>query len=407
MLDSEESGRAKVSLSSLRLGNFRNYAELSLDITTGPVVLVGPNGGGKTNIMEAISLFAPGRGLRRARADLLPYHHNNGNSTAVWSVSADVMTEDGPISCGTGVLPQDQDSFNDTMIGKELGGGNPRRRVIKINGEFASQTALAEQFAVSWMTPDMDDILASSPSERRRFLDRLVVAFDPAHAGRLQRFEKLYRQRNKLFDDGNLDASWFDAIEAQMGTSGMAIIAARQALVDALDIEAAMPVPMFPSARLSLEGDAEEWLRNMPSVEVEDRICGIARSNRKAGLTAMPGPMNSILTVVHSDTGKSAEMSSTGEQKALVISIILAHARLQSKRLMRPPILLLDDIASHLDSPRQQALFELTAQLSGQVWFSGTELAAFKSMTVDPNVFLIEDGRVAQNQCGLKAVRRR
>lgn len=382
-----------VTVASLKLGNFRNYAELSLEAEAGPVVLVGANGAGKTNIMEAISLLAPGRGLRRAKTNLLAHQPNaGGKASPVWSVAANIMTVDGPIRCGTGTVLQDN--------------GDVGRRVVKLNGDYSSQNALAEHFAISWMTPDMDDVLASAPSERRRFLDRLVIAFDPAHAGRLQRYEKLYRQRNKLLDEGHQDAGWYDVLEAQMAESGMAVIAARQALVDALDREAAEPMPMFPSAKLFLEGDAEEWLRTMPSVEVEDRIRDVAKANRLAGNSTMPGPMNSVLNVVHSATGKSAELSSTGEQKALVISIILAHARLQSARLMRPPILLLDDIASHLDLPRRQALFELTAELTGQVWFSGTDLSSFSAMTVAPNVIEIEAGHIAQKNFGLSAVRR-
>ena len=383
-------------MAALRLGNFRNYPSLELNIMAGPVVLYGPNGAGKTNILEAISLLAPGRGLRRAKAALLPHQPSrslapSAAASPLWSVSAEVMTDDGPLSCGTGTMMQDN--------------GEVGRRVIKINGEFSSQTALAEHFAVSWLTPDMDDVLAAAPSERRRFLDRLVIAFDPAHAGRLQRYEKLYRQRNRLLDEGQSDASWYEALEAQMAASGMAIIAARQALVDALDQEAAAPVPMFPSARLFLDGEAEDWLQTMPAVEVEDRICEVARRNRQAGQAMMPGPMSSLLQVVHSGTGQVAEMSSTGEQKALVISVILAHARLQNTRLRRPPLLLLDDIASHLDGERRRALFELTAQLQGQVWFTGTDLAPFRPMADDANVFSIEDGQIAPHN-GLAAVRR-
>ncbi|MCE2516533.1 MAG: DNA replication/repair protein RecF [Alphaproteobacteria bacterium] len=383
-----------VSVTALRLGNFRNYMSLDLAVAEGPVVLYGPNGAGKTNILEAISLLAPGRGLRRARAALLPHQpirQDATTSSPLWSVSAEVMTADGPISCGTGTMMQDN--------------GDVGRRVIKVNGEFSSQTTLAEHFAVSWMTPDMDDVLAAAPSERRRFLDRLVIAFDPAHAGRLQRYEKLYRQRNRLLEEGQSDASWYDALETQMAASGIAIIAARQALVDALDQEASAPLPMFPSARLFLDGEAEDWLRTMPAVEVEDRICDLARRNREAGQSTMPGPMSSVLQVVHSGTGQVAEMSSTGEQKALVISVILAHARLQHTRLRRPPILLLDDIASHLDGERRQALFELTAELRGQVWFSGTDLSPFRTMADNANVFSIEDGQIAPHN-GFAAVRR-
>jgi len=374
-----------LAITTLRLNNFRNYQSLDLRFADEPVavVLVGPNGAGKTNMLEALSLLAPGRGLRRAKSDVLPRRGAGKPSdgmamTPAWSVSAQLITDDAPLSLGTGTLPQDH--------------GEVGRRVIKINGEFSSQAALAEHLAVSWLTPDMDGVLAAAPSERRRFLDRLVIAFDPAHAGRIQRYEKAYRQRNRLLEENHRDQQWFEALEAQLAESGIAIIAARQSLVEALDAEAASPWPAFPAARLRLEGDAEDWLATMPAVDAEDRIRGEARRHRLNGSAAMPGPMNSLLVVRHSGTGQDAELSSTGEQKALVISVILAHARLQSKRLKRPPLLLLDDIVSHLDEARRRSLFDLTASLSGQVWFSGTDAALFADMPGHPSFVFVDAG---------------
>lgn len=389
-------GQERVAVMALRLNNFRNYIEL--DVTTssggdsGAVVLYGPNGAGKTNIMEAVSLLAPGRGLRRAKAEMLAHNpqktpHKTPQKT--WSVSAEVITPDGLVKCGTGTIKQDAPKKDND---------ESTRRVVKVNGEFAPQSALAELFAVSWLTPDMDDVLAASPSERRRFLDRLVIAFDGAHAGRLQRYEKLHRERHRLMDEGQNDEGWYQALEAQMAQSGVAIIAGRQALVEALDQEAQMPIPAFPSARLWLEGEAEDWLKTMPAVEVEDRLCELARECRHQhqGQGIMPGPMNSLLQVCVEQTGVLAQMSSTGEQKALLISVVLAHARLQGKRLKRPPILLLDDIAAHLDESRRRALFELTADLYGQVWFSGTDVSLFSDITHSADVFRIENANLTR-----------
>ena len=379
-----------VWVSSLQAHGFRNYLSLDLSLENRPVVLVGPNGAGKTNIMEAVSLLAPGRGLRRAKAQMWPYTPPQIKAeppAKTWSIAAQVHTDDGPVRAGTGTKPQEE---------SELG-----RRIIKLNGEVSSQTALAEAFAVSWLTPEMDDILATSPSERRRFLDRLVIAFDPAHAGRLQRFEKLYRQRNRLIDDGKWDEDWLSALEAQMAEAGIAIIAARQSMVAALDEEAALPLPMFPSARLSLEGQAEEWLKTMPAVDVEERLVAASRNARHNGDISIPGPTSSLLVVSHSQTGQIAEMSSTGEQKALLISVILAHARLQAKRLSKPPLLLLDDIVSHLDEERRKSLFELTTSLGGQVWFSGTDTTQFKDLGVSgltPQIISIQDGVASPKQ---------
>ena len=372
-----------VWISDVTLTGYRNYDQLTLRLDGSPVVLVGANGAGKTNLMEAISLLAPGRGLRRAKTAQLARRSPVSAGQAGWSIAAKVETPDGPFKAGTGVLADDNQE-------------SPRR-TIRIDGVDQSQTALAERLAVSWLTPEMDDVLASSPSERRRFLDRLVIAFDPAHTGRLQRYEKAARQRNRLLDDRAGDDHWFEALESEMASSGVAIIAARIALVKALDQEAREPLPAFPSARLSLEGEAESWLENMPAVDVEDRIRDSARLARKQGDRNMPGAAASLLKVYHSGTGQEAELSSTGEQKALVISVILAHARLQAKRLGKPPVLLLDDIASHLDRYRRESLFELAAGLQGQVWFSGTDLGLFAPMMARAQVVSLSSGRIAEN----------
>lgn len=372
-----------VWLAQLTLSGYRNYDTVSLALDHRPVVLTGPNGAGKTNLMEAISLLAPGRGLRRAKTAQLarqPQPAANADQPNPWSVAARVETPEGPVQAGTGVLAENLTENS--------------RRVVRIDGEFSSQMELAERFAVSWLTPEMDQVLAAAPSERRRFLDRLVIAFDPAHSGRLQRYDKAARQRGRLLDEGQGDAAWLEALEAEMAASGVAIIAARKALVDALDREAAQPVPVFPSARLELDGEAEGWMDAMPAIEVEDRIRAEARSARARGDKTMPGASASVLIARHSGTGQQAELSSTGEQKALVISVVLAHARLQARRLRRPPVLLLDDIASHLDARRREALFELACDLDGQVWFSGTDAAMFDKVLSKGQHVPIAGGRL-------------
>ena len=384
--------KPEIWLAALRLQCFRNYQSLQLELSDQHIVLCGENGVGKTNILEAISLLAPGRGLRRAKTNLLLYKppyasfYKEAMDDEIlsdsWSVSAEVMTEDGMLKVGTGKSESEQ--------------GENGRRIVKVNGAFSSQMALAEHFAVSWLTPEMDGVLAASPSERRRFLDRLVIAFDPAHAGRLQRFEKLYRQRNRLLEDGAGDKGWFEALEAQMAESGVAIIAARQSLIFALNAEIKTQRSLFPAAQLTLEGDVETWLETMPAIDVEDRIKKEAKVNRLAGNTNMPSPMMSLWHVTHSGTGQTAMMSSTGEQKALVISVVLAHARLQDTRLQLSPILLLDDIASHLDQQHRKALFELTEGLRGQVWFSGTDADIFDEISGRAKVIHIKGGQIAR-----------
>lgn len=368
----------------LGLSRFRNYHDLDLMLDERMVILIGPNGAGKTNIMEAVSLMAPGRGLRRAKREQLMLNGEAHKRPAAafsdnwrWAISCEAVTEFGAFWAGTG---------------EEVNQDNGRR-VIRLDGVNASQAALAERLAISWLTPDMDSVLAGSPSERRRFLDRLVIAFDPAHAGRLSRYERGMRQRNRLLEDGAEDR-WLAAVEQELAETGVAIIAARQTMGDALDQEAAMPVVGFPAARLRITGLAETWLHDMPAVDVEDRIRSAARSQRQLGEVTMPGPHNSVLEVRHSDTGQMAETSSTGEQKSLVISVILAHARLQNQRLSRPPILLLDDIVSHLDAERRLALFALTSALPGQVWFSGTDSISFAPISREANVIHLDKGQL-------------
>ena len=388
--DSEQASIPEVWLSELALDGFRNYDKLELGIGHGPVVLTGPNGAGKTNLLEAVSLLAPGRGLRHAKTAQLARHSRvtgsdpERDATPRWAVSARVETSDGPFRAGTG------------LTGDE--GEEKPRRGVRIDGEPASQADLAERFAVSWLTPEMDQVLASSPSARRRFLDRLVIAFDPAHSGRLTRYEKAARQRSRLLDDGRGDEVWLDALEAEMATSGVAIVAARKTLVEALDREASLPVPAFPSARLRLEGQTEEWIDQMPAVDVEDRIREEARKLRQAGGKKVPGAAGSLLVATHSGTGQDAEFCSTGEQKALVVSVVLGHARLQSRRLLRPLLLLLDDVASHLDGYRREALLDLVGEMPAQAWFSGTNADDFAAVLDSGQHVPIEGGRVADGR---------
>ena len=370
---------SSVWLSDLSLTRFRNYGELRLSLDARRVVLTGANGAGKTNLMEAISLLAPGRGLRRAKIAQMACHDCGEQG---WTVSAQVETEEGSLRAGTGIVANEEDDEEAS------------RRIIRINGEPAAQMDLAERFAVSWLTPEMDQVLGDSPSARRKFLDRLVIAFDPAHTGRLQRYDKATRQRSRLLDEGKGDEAWFEALETEIATSGVAIVAARKSLVEALDTEAQKPLEEFPSAQLELRGEAEEWMDSMPAVEVEDRIKAEAKEARLRGEKTILGASKSILITRHSDTGQDAESSSTGEQKALVISVILAHAQLQANRLSHPPLLLLDDIASHLDEARRESLFEVTSSLKGQVWFSGTDQENFKIPLKDSQHIEIEEGRL-------------
>ena len=381
---------ASVWVRKAHLTRFRNYDDAAFTFDARPVILLGSNGAGKTNLMEAISLLAPGRGLRRAGHEQFCKIGSTAESGWQWAVSCEVVTDSGA----------DSGAFQ-FGTGAEAGDENTRR-VVRMDGAPAPQMAVASRVGISWLTPSMDGVLASAAGERRRFLDRLVIAFDPAHAGRLTRQARALRQRNHLLEEGG-EEGWLAGLEHELAAASVAIIAARLALVSALNHETSMSVSeggatsgatasSFPSAQLKLCGEVEDWLGAMPAVDVEERISIAARDARQRGETSMPGAHQSFLEVRHAHTGLVAESSSTGEQKALVISVILAHARLQNQRLGRPVILLLDDIVAHLDAERRLALFAETAGLAGQVWFSGIDHASFAPIARDATVINLEDG---------------
>ncbi len=394
-------GACEVWVRKAHLTRFRNYDDAAFTFDARPVILLGSNGAGKTNLMEAISLLAPGRGLRRAGHEQFCKIGAVAENGWQWAVSCEVVTDSGADSgvfqFGTGVEASAQ--MGGAQAGGVQAGDENSRRVVRMDGAPVAQMAVASRVGISWLTPAMDGVLASAAGERRRFLDRLVIAFDPAHAGRLTRQARALRQRNHLLEEGG-DSSWLAGLEHELAAASVAIIAARLALVNALNHETSMSAATaragttsgFPSAQLKLCGEVEDWLGAMPAVDVEERISIAARDARQRGETSMPGAHQSFLEVRHARTGLVAESASTGEQKALVISVILAHARLQNQRLGRPVILLLDDIVAHLDAERRLALFAETAGLAGQVWFSGIDHASFAPIARDATVINLEDG---------------
>ena len=373
---------ARIFVSSLTLTSFRNYAFLKLDLTAQmakPVVLIGPNGAGKTNLLEALSLFSPGRGLRRAaRADFL-YHNRDEGAAPVWGVSAHIETDMGPLQASTGLSADKPDGA----------------RLFRLNGAKSSASQIATQVALSWLTPQMDGLFIGSPSARRRFIDRLVIAFDPAHSARLSRYEKWYRERLKLIQE-QADETWLDALETQLGEMGVAIMAARSALVRSLSESAYQGDEAygFPRLHMSMTGGGCAWLDHEPAAVVEDKIKQDARHRRKAGELTMLGPQAQDLDTIHLAKNQPASLASTGEQKALMIAAILAHARLQEQRLSRPPLLLLDDVAAHLDETRRACLFAATSELQGQVWYSGTDRQAFEKLEPFAQFLHVEDGKI-------------
>lgn len=364
---------------SLQLTNFRSYGQAALsDPENGFVVLHGPNGAGKTNILEAVSLFSPGRGLRGARITDMRQNTAQG----VWSVAGKVETAYGTIQMGTGQDPE------------------KNRRIVRINGEtMPGQSALAEYLSCVWMTPQMDRLFLEGPASRRRFLDRLIFAFDPGHAGRVTRYENAMRQRSKLLQDGNNDDAWLDGLEAQMAETGVSLAAARLDFSRRLQraIDGDEDAHIFPRANIRCSGTLEALLRDSPALEVEEMFQYQLRETRGADAVtggAATGPHKSDLDVVYTEKNMPADQCSTGEQKALLIGLILAHSRLIKAEKGAPPILLLDEVAAHLDEDRRAALYDVLQKLGGQVWMTGTDAALFETLEGRARFFKVEQGHI-------------
>ena len=378
----------RVGVTRLLLTDFRNYHKARVAVGTGPVVLTGPNGAGKTNLLEALSFLSPGRGLRGARLSEIDRRTDPGSEAAAggWAVAAVVETARGAVRVGTGRDP-----------------GTGERRLVRIDGELVrSQAALGEQFGVVWLTPSMDRLFLDGPSGRRRFLDRLVLGLDPVHASRVTTYERALRERSRLLRDGVADPVWLTALEEVMAEQGVAIAAGRRDAVQRLDQACAEAEGLFPRARLSLNGTVEGWLQEMPALAAEAELIATLAASRQedgqTGLTAI-GPHRSDLEVGLAEKGISAQFASTGEQKALLISIVLANAALQRAMRGEPPLLLLDEIAAHLDADRREALFEALIRLESQAWLTGTDETLFAPLNPQAQFLSVRDGNLAATLC--------
>ena len=363
----------------LTLTAFRNYQTLDIKLPACPLVLTGENGAGKTNLLEAVSLLSPGRGLRRARLTDLAQQR----TTTAWAVAGEVITPDGPRYLGTG---------------RDPGQPTNERRVVRIDGTTSKGTAaLGAVVDMVWLTPQMDGLLRDGPGERRRFLDRLVFGFDPAHAGRLTAYENALRERLRLLTEGPNDGDWLRALETQLAERAVAIAAARRATVKRLASAMREAQGPFPRAGLAISGEVESWLEGATALEVEDRLRESWARGRlqdaASGTTAL-GPHRSDLEVQHLGKGQSAGLCSTGEQKALLLAVVMAHARLLKLERGRAPLLLLDEVAAHLDSERRGALFEEILALGLQAWMTGTDLAAFQTLGGAAHYLTVADGHL-------------
>ena len=353
-------------LSRLTLTDFRSYERMSVAFDGRPVALYGPNGAGKTNLLEAISFLAPGRGLRGASAPDAGRRPPGDGRGRPWSVAAEIAAPDGPVKLGTGLEP----------------GGS--RRTVRLEGETVAPGRLAEMVRLVWLTPQQDRLFLEGGTERRRFLDRLTFAAEPAHAAAAAAYEKTMRERLLLLTDGPNDPAWLDALEARAAESGAALAAGRARTLALLqtEIDARADRP-FPQAALSLSG---EWGE---AADTEDRLRDALRRSRDrdaAAGRALSGPQRTDLIVIHREKDRSAAECSTGEQKALILNLVLA----QAARLARPnefsaesapnPILLLDEVAAHLDAARRAALFDEIVALGLQAFLTGTDRMLFSDL---------------------------
>ena len=376
--------KARLAVTRVQLTNFRSYASAELNVSGRPVVLAGPNGAGKTNVLDAISLLAPGRGLRGAR---LSEHIRRGPtapSQALWAVAATVSRGGESYEIGTGLA---------------IGAGGAERRAVRLNGVAAGSSAdLGDIVQMAWLTPAMDRLFGEGAGGRRRFLDRLVIGFDPAHGRNAVRYETAMRERARLLKGGPRDPMWLDGLEQEMAQSGAAVAAARAETVARLNAMLAErgEAGAFPCAQLAMEGETDVLVQQFGAQadgRLRDLFARARVGDAESGHTGF-GPHRSDLAVRHTAKRADARECSTGEQKALLISIVLADAwELTRVRQGHAPLLLLDEIAAHLDARRRAALFEEILALGAQAWMTGTDHSLFEAMKGRADVFGVDAGQ--------------
>src|SRR5580692_7730229 len=366
----------------LTLSNFRNYRAATLKAGSRPIVLYGPNGAGKTNLIEAISFLAPGRGLRRATLEEVACNEGDGS----WAVSAEVEGALGLATLGTGIERLAED-------------GATAQRKYRIDREpVGSAASFSDHARIIWMVPAMDTLFTGAPAERRRFLDRLTTAIDSEHASRVNAFERALRSRNRLLEDPRPDMHWLDAVEHETAELAVAVASLRAETVHRLEaVLASRKDSAFPAAEIALDGWMEQLFPSHPAGEIEERYRSVLRDNRAQDAAAgrtLDGPHLTDLKVIYAPKGVAAADASTGEQKALLIGLVLAHARLILDMTGHAPILLLDEVVAHLDPVRRGALHGELRQLGTQVWMTGADPALFAEIEPDATFVEVNSGRI-------------
>jgi DNA replication and repair protein RecF len=365
----------------LSLHDFRSYAGLDLQLSDRTIVLNGDNGAGKTNVLEALSLLCPGRGMRRA--ELSEYARVGGSGG--WAVSVEISAPDMNVQLGTGI---------------EAGEHNLVRKCRIDRAAVASSTAFADHVRVVWLTPSMDGLFIGGSGDRRRFLDRLVLAVDCNHGARVNALERALRGRNRLLEERFSESAWLDATEREAAELAVAIAAARYETIARLSAlinrhrDTSSP---FPWAEIGVSGDLEQLVAEQPAVIAEEVFRGILRDNRRRDAAArrtLAGPHLSDLTVRHGPKGTDAARASTGEQKALLVGLVLAHARLVAAMSGIAPLVLLDEVAAHFDARRRAALYDNLQELGSQVWLTGADPAAFTDLIGRARILHVRPGLI-------------
>lgn len=363
----------------LNLSYFRCYESFSVSLDLRPVVLTGPNGAGKTNLLEALSFLIPGRGLRRAGLGEV----RKKESPYPWAVSVHLQDQGEHVQIGTGLDPENPES---------------ERRLTKINGEkVKSQSVLAEWVSMVWLTPQMDRLFLEGPQGRRRFLDRLVYGFDPSHAQRLSRYERVLKERSFLLRQGRMDRHWLTSLEETLVNDGIAITVARREVVGQLSAVLKSQERSFPRADLFLQGDLESIFERHNTLESEEKMRRLLAESREddrlRGRTSL-GPHRSDLFVMYPEKNQPAALCSTGEQKALLLSIVMAATHLLTIRTGAIPLLLLDEVIAHLDKTRRAALFDAILKLKIQTWLTGTDASLFEELQGNAQFLSLKEARL-------------
>lgn len=380
--------RKKLSISSLTLSGFRNYGYARMEISPSPVIITGENGAGKTNILEAISLLSAGRGLRRAKLseiDKITPTANRQPLTNYWAVSATASGRQGEVKIGTGRDAENVD--------------NADRRIIKIDGKIVkSNTELARHLSIIWLTPQMEQLFNEGTSAARKFLDRLVFSFDAEHASRSNEYEYNMRERNKLLQSMRYDDTWLSVLEQKMAGCAVAIAGARILTCEHVNYTISSSSLSFPKAYVDVSGFAENLLKSgKTSLEVEEELKNAYKNGRSQDAATgrtLTGVHRSEFKVTHLTKNMLAENCSMGEQKALMLSIVLAQARSGARWHGITPIILLDEVAGHLDAGKRAELFEEIRDTGAQVWMTGTDISSFSELQGKAQFFKVEGGDI-------------